>query len=95
VENPSDVITIILTSLGYGNLVPLILSIVGLFSAVAIIYPPSWRGAEFIHTMALLRGNATPLVPAGEPVQVAVPSVAALEAALATAEATVVSKPSK
>lgn len=54
----------LLTALGYGKFVPLVLSGVGFFSVVSTLYPPSWKGAGFVHKAALLVGNASPETPA-------------------------------
>lgn len=50
----------LLSSLGYGAYIPVVLSAVGLFSAVATVYPTNWKGAAIIHKLALLIGNAKP-----------------------------------
>lgn len=51
-------------SMGLGAYVPVVLSVIGLFSAISTVYPPTWPGAGFVHTIALLFGKATPVVPA-------------------------------
>lgn len=53
-----------LTSLGYGAYVPVVLAVVGLFSAISTVYPATWPGSKVVHTIALLKGNAKPAVPA-------------------------------
>ena len=62
--DPTNLLVSITTQLGYGAYVPVLLSVVGLFSAVAAVYPPTWKGAATIHKLALLVGNAKPATPA-------------------------------
>lgn len=62
--DPSQTIADVLTSLGYGAYVPVALAVIGLFSAVAAVWPPTWRGAATIHRLALLVGHAKPATPA-------------------------------
>lgn len=61
----------VLAATGHGDLIPLLAatitvgtSIVGFFSVVASIYPPTWKGAATVHKLALLVGKAAPAVPA-------------------------------
>lgn len=62
--DPVTAATTTLQALGYGAYVPIILAVVGLFSAVSTIYPATWPGAAAVHKAALLIGNAKPAVPA-------------------------------
>ena len=57
---PVSIITVMLTSMGYGAVVPVLLAGVGLFSALSVVYPAGWRGAATIQKLALLVGNAKP-----------------------------------
>lgn len=51
----------LLAALGYTSYVPIILAVIGLFSAISTVYPHDWPYASVIHTMALLLGKATPV----------------------------------
>ncbi len=62
--DPSQLISTIMLSLGYGAYVPLVLAIVGAFSTIATVYPPNWPGASLVHKGALLFNKAAPAVPA-------------------------------
>lgn len=53
----------ILTLAGYGKFVPVVLAGVGFFSVLSTFYPPTWKGANTVHKLALLVANAKPLVP--------------------------------
>lgn len=55
-----------LTALGWGAYVPVAFAVVGLFSAVSTVYPSTWPGAAVVHSIALLKGNASPATPAGK-----------------------------
>jgi len=59
-----DVLTAMLQALGWGAYVPVALALIGLFSAVSTIYPPTAPGAVVVHKLALLFGRAAPAVPA-------------------------------
>ena len=59
-----DVLATMLQTLGYGAYVPVALALIGLFSAVSTIYPPTAPGAAGVHKLALLFGRAAPAVPA-------------------------------
>lgn len=65
--NPVTEIDMGLTVLGYGAYVPIVLAVVGLFSAIATVYPATWPGAGTVHKLALLVGNASPEVHAHAP----------------------------
>lgn len=54
----------ILNAMGKGAYVPAVLSVIGAASAVATVYPNNWKGAAFVHKLALLIGKATPANPA-------------------------------
>lgn len=58
----SQAVSTLLTTLGYGSWIPVILAGVGFFSAVATVYPTTWPGASALHKAALLFGNAKPAV---------------------------------
>jgi hypothetical protein len=55
-----------LTALGLGAYLPVALALIGLASAIATVYPPSWPGAAMLHKLALLFGRAAPATPAGK-----------------------------
>lgn len=55
-----------LVSLGYGAYVPVVLAVVGLFSAISVAYPPTWKGAATIRALALILGKAKQTIPAQE-----------------------------
>jgi len=57
-------LTSFMAALGYGAYIPVALAIVGLFSAIATVYPATAPGAKIVHTIALLIGKASPAVPA-------------------------------
>lgn len=65
--DPVTIVDQTLISLGYGVYVPVVLAAVGFFSAVATVYPNTWKGAGTIHKMALLLKNASPATPAVAP----------------------------
>lgn len=60
--DPVTSLSQLLVSLGYGAFVPVLLAIIGLFSAVSTVYKPTWPGASTVHTLALLTGHAVPAV---------------------------------
>lgn len=60
-----ELITSLLTSLGLAAWIPVVLGIVGLASAISTIYPTTWLGASWVHKLALLVGNAKPLITVG------------------------------
>jgi hypothetical protein len=55
-----------LNALGLGAYLPVALALIGLASAIATVYPPSWPGAAVLHKLALLFGRAAPAAPAGK-----------------------------
>lgn len=61
---PIAAISETLTSMGYAGYIPVLLAVIGLFSAISTRYPATWKGAATIHAMALLFGNAAPATPA-------------------------------
>jgi hypothetical protein len=76
----------ILASCGLGAYVPLVFALIGVASAVSVIYPPTWPGAAYVHKAALLIRNASPAVPAAPPAPPsAKPAVTALVAVLVSA----------
>lgn len=54
----------LLTALGLGAYVPLVLSGIGFFSVLSTVYPETWPAAKYVHIFALLLGKAAPAVPA-------------------------------
>ena len=54
----------LMQSLGWGAYVPVALALIGLFSAIATVYPPTAPGAAVVHKLALLIGRAKPATPA-------------------------------
>lgn len=55
----------LMTQLGWGAYVPVVLAVIGLFSAISTVYRPTWPGASVVHKIALLFGHAKPATPAG------------------------------
>jgi hypothetical protein len=55
---PVSLVTTILTAMGYGAWVPVILAGIGFFSAVSTVYPATWVGAGVVKKMALVAGQA-------------------------------------
>lgn len=63
--DPTTLIMAFMTQMGWGVYIPLVLAIIGLFSAISTVYPATWPGANVVHKLAGLIGNAKPAVPAG------------------------------
>lgn len=61
----NTLVTAGLNELGAGAYIPVAFAVIGLFSAVATVYPQTWPGASIVHSIALLFGKATPATPAG------------------------------
>jgi len=57
-------IVTMMQTLGWGAYVPMVLAVIGAFSLIATVYPPTWPGAAVVHKLALLFGNAKPATPA-------------------------------
>jgi hypothetical protein len=57
----------LLTSLGEGAYIPVVLTVIGAASALSTVYPSTWKGAAIVHKVALLFGRAAPAVPASAP----------------------------
>ena len=60
-------LSMLLTAMGDAQYIPVAAGVIGLASAVATIYPPTWKGAAILHKFALLVGNAAPANPAVPP----------------------------